>query len=124
MKIRALDAAGDFSFGQGLGSYRRDEAAVEQDLACSLRLRRGECFFAPAAGVDYKNLMEKGRQAQLVQAIGQAVVQVQGVVKVFSVTPTFNPRTRALSTVVTAQSVFSKSFQTQVQDVFGAPPNA
>lgn len=119
MKFRGLDANGDWMFGQGLGSYATKNAAIALDVAARVRLRKGNCFFAPTVGIDYTNLLEKGRIPDLTAAISNAILQTPGVVKINSINVSFNPATRALSLQVNIWTIYTKSYDVNLNNLLG-----
>lgn len=121
MKFRGLDANGDAMFGQGVGSFAQGPAALALDLAARLRSWKGGCFFAPNDGVDYRNLLEKGKLANLELALQNCIMQTPGVVKILKFKFTFNPQTRALRLVCTVQTIYSKAFVMTIDNLTGGP---
>lgn len=119
MKIRGLDANGDWMFGQGVGSYAQNQAAIALDVAMRLRLWYGSCFFAPTSGVDYKNLLGPGQQQNIQTAITSCILQTPGVVKINSIRFKFNALTRALSVSADVQTVFTASFIANINNLIG-----
>ncbi len=111
---------GDWMIGQGIGSYAKDQSAIALDIAARIRLRTGECFFATTAGIDYTNLMEKGRQSDFLTAMSNCIMQTNGVVKINTITVSQNPRTRALSLAYDIQTIFTRSFKATLNNLTGA----
>ena len=125
MKFRGLDGDGDWLLGSGLGSYAQDQAAIALDIAARLRLRKGEVFFAPQAGVDYTNLLQKGQEKNLIAAQQNCVLQTPGVVKIITFPTSFNPTTRASSVgPATVQTIFGQVFLAQLSNLAGGLVNA
>lgn len=124
MKFRGLEANGDWQFGQGLGSYAQNQDALALDIAARLRSWKGGCFFAPTDGVDYKNLLEKGQQANLVLALQNAILQTPGVVKINTFSFKFNPQTRSLSATFQVQTIFTQEFIATIDNITGSPATA
>lgn len=120
MIFRGVDANGNVLFGQGLGSFAAGQAALALDLAARLRSWKGGCFFAPNDGVDYKNLLEKGKEGNLVVALQNAILQTPGVVKINSFNHTFDPQTRALSVTASIWTVYTAAYQLQLDNITGA----
>lgn len=57
MKVRAIDDKGDWVFGLGVQSYKKDLLAVMQLIATHIRSWYLDCFFALEEGIDWKNLL-------------------------------------------------------------------
>lgn len=107
MRIRALDAQGDWVFGQGLQAYRSGEAAIDQDIATALKIFLGECFFATDFGVDWWNLLGgKDRQA-IVLACRTVIAARPGVVRINKVDASLDSRTRRLSITYSVSTQYS-----------------
>lgn len=124
MKFRGIDAGGDWMFGQGVGSYAKDAAALALDIAARLRSWRGGCFFAPTDGVDYTNLLEKGQEKNLETAQGNCIMQTPGVVKLNSLTQSEDRRARTGSLQANVNTVFSRGFNVTIANITGGPPSA
>ena len=57
MRVRALDANGDWVFGAGTSNYKTGLAALEQDIKCACLEVLGDCFWAVRSGIDWLNLL-------------------------------------------------------------------
>lgn len=107
MRIRALDAGGDWVFGQGSQSYRGGEAAIDQDIGTALRVFKGECFFATDFGVDWWNLLGgKDRQA-IVLACREVIADRPGVVRINKVDSALDADTRRLGVTYNVSTIYS-----------------
>lgn len=82
MKIRATDTNGDWTFGKGKSNYRTELEAVAGNIKSRLLSWRGDCFFAPAEGVDYNNFMDKGTKDLLDSDIKRVILQSEGVLRI------------------------------------------
>lgn len=120
MKFRGLDSDGDWMFGQGVGSYAKEQDALALDIAARIKSRKGNCFFAPNDGIDYLNLNEKGRQSDFIRAVSNTIMQTDGVVKINSVTTSTDPVTRRASLTYDVQTIFTSSFVATINDITGA----
>jgi hypothetical protein len=120
MKFRGVDSLGDWQLGQGLGSYAKEQAALAIDIAARVRLRKGECFFSTNSGVDYANLLEKGRQADFESAMNNCILQTDGVVAINSITVTLDRATRTMRMSYDIQTIYSRSFKATLDNLSGA----
>lgn len=112
-------------YGQGLGSYAQNAQAIALDIGMSLRLWKGSAFFAPTAGVDYKNLLQKGQLANMELALHNCVLQVTGVVAIVSMPFNFNAATRALSVGPTVvETIYGKAYLAVINNLLGTPTGA
>lgn len=121
--MRALTPAGDWTFGNGLGDYLQNEAAVEENILTWLQSWVGNCFFALKDGIDWQNLLDVGQKDNLVDSIRANLLQRYGVVGVNEMAVVFNPRTRHISITAKIQTIFSRSFQIELSQIAGVTPN-
>lgn len=83
--IRALDINGDWEFGKGFSSYKRDQKAIILDIETKLNEWKDDCFFAQNSGIDWKTRLSKTNQKTLLDNdIRRLIVSVEGVLKVNS----------------------------------------
>lgn len=120
MKFRGIDADGDWMFGQGIGSYAQANAAIALDIAARVRSRKGNCFFAPNDGVDYTNLMEKGREKQFDAAMSNCIMQTPGVAAINKVTAVHDRRRRTADLTYDIQTIYSRQYVATISNVTGA----
>ena len=120
MKFRGIDSNGDWQYGQGLGSYAKAVDALALDIAARIRSRKGNCFFAVDDGVDYTNLLEKGRQQDFINGMSNAIMQTEGVVKINSISTDLDRDTRAISLTYDIQTIYSRSFNATIDNITGA----
>ena len=111
MIIRKTDANNDWTFGGGLTSYAKDEAAIEQNIKSRVLSWMYDCFFAQLDGIDYANLMQKNRGTMLTKAITYQVASAFGVININSIDAVYDPVTRRLTVNYNIDTVFSNSFQ-------------
>lgn len=119
MKFRGIDANGDWLMGQGVGSYAQDQAALALDIEARIRSWKGGCFFAPDDGIDYTNLLEKGRQNDFIAEMSNAIMQTPEVVKINSVVTNLNPKTRGMSMTYDIQTIYTQSFKATIDNITG-----
>lgn len=97
MRVRALDADDDWSFGKGNQNYLKDADALAQSVKTRLRQWRNNCFFAMDEGVDYANELDIGTQLALDQDIKRTILQTSGVLRISEYTSTLDTTTRELA---------------------------
>lgn len=86
MIIRALDANGDFTFGKGKSSYKKDLAALKQDLKTRLLSWVGDCFFDAGAGVDWNSRLGKRSQLKpLIEEVRTVILKTEGITQVLNI---------------------------------------
>lgn len=121
MIMRALDVNGDWRFGKGLSDYAADELAIELNIKTRLLSWIGDCFFALADGIDWKNRLDVGQRATLENEVRALIGQSYGVVAINSVQSIFDPKTRSIRITYDIQTIFSPSFQRAIQQAAGSP---
>ena len=107
MMIRALDANGDWTFGKGKSSYKRQQLALNQNLKTRLLEWKGDCFFDNEAGVDWKNRLAKADQASpLQEEIRVVILKTDGVAAVDNLDLVFDSISRNLTISYTIQTIY------------------
>lgn len=114
MRVRALTASGDFSFGNGRANFLVDTpAAVAQEVLTTLLLFQGEWFLDITAGVPwFTQVAGVGTIPLYDQTIKDAILNVQGVTGIVNYSSSLNRTMRVLSVSVTIDTLFGA---TQVQ---------
>ena len=83
MRIRSLDASGDWQFGRGLQSYVDGQLAILENVATRLRSWYGDCFFALEDGIDWQNRLGRmGQREALESEILTMILSTDGVLSV------------------------------------------
>jgi len=85
MIIRALDAAGDWTFGMGRQNYLTGPAAIAQDVQTKIQSWLNDTFWAMNFGVDWRNLLGGKDQAAILMQVRTMILKAQGIVKINSV---------------------------------------
>lgn len=115
MIIRKIDpVTRDWNFGKGLASYATAEQAIEENIKTRILSWVGDCFFALADGIDWKNRLDVGQQKNLEDEISALILQSFGVVSVDSVTLNFNPDNRLETVLYNIETIYSPSFEAQI----------
>lgn len=116
MRVRALDGSNDFTFGQGFGSYKRELDALGQNCATRIRSFLGDCFFDTGAGIDWLNLLEKGKQKNLRDAIQSTILTTTGITGINSF-DFFVDEKRELTINYNVATIYSSSYSGTVTNV-------
>lgn len=94
MSFRNLDANGDWTFGVGLNNY----VYFDQEILLNVKTRilsfLGDCFFAPAEGIDWWHLFEYNKQAELENAVMATIADTDGVQSVNQIESYINNKRR------------------------------
>lgn len=115
MKIRALDADGDWVFGQGRGSYLTGLDAIIQDIDTALHIFLGECSWSMTFGVDWFNLIGAKApiaQQNIVLQCREIIATRQGVSKINSVEAVFTNFRRELSVQYNISTIYGQTSNT------------
>lgn len=113
IRVRALDANGDWTFGQGRNNYLTGNLAIGQNIRTRCLSFLGDCFFDQGAGIDWFSYLGGKDQLGLNLAISAAILNTTGVLGLNQVSINLNAPTRVLSVsyqVTTIYSVLSGSF--------------
>lgn len=79
MRIRALDADGDFTFGRGKANYLTDNAAIAQLVNTRVKSFLGDCFYDTQSGIDWFNLLGSKNKIALTLALNATILNTYGV---------------------------------------------
>ncbi len=79
MIIRALDADGDWTFGQGAQNYLGGQSAVALAIKTRLYMFQNDCFFDMDGWIDWFNLLGSDNTAALLFSIRSIISDTQGV---------------------------------------------
>ena len=116
MKFRALDSAGDWSFGKGRQSYTTGDRAVNLNVETALKIFRGEVFWRLEFGVDWWNLLgAKNSAASIILQCRELIVSRYGVARINRVSPNLNRTTRNLNVQYDIRTIFSRSVRGAAQ---------
>jgi hypothetical protein len=111
MRVRALDADGDMTFGRGSGNFLVDTpAAVAQCIVTRLALRQGEWWLDPTAGVAWDTqILGTGTATLRDLAIKEAVLGTPGVLSIDAYASVVDPATRAMSVQMTMTTKYGST---------------
>lgn len=115
MRYRALDADGDYSFGQGPGEFLVDSPeAVGQAAKTRLALWTGEWFLDLLEGTPYATqILGENTKGTYDQAIQERIIETPGVTRITEYASTLQGR--ALSVAATIMTQYGETtIQTQV----------
>ena len=118
MIIRALDANGDITFGQGKQNYLTDQAAIGLNIQTRLKSFLNNCFWAMGAGIDWFTLLGGGNTSMQIKLAATAIIaQSYGVLSVNNLFVSFNPITRETSLQYEAVTIFTSNFQAKLSKI-------
>lgn len=119
MIFRQVTASGDWTFGKGTSNYAQNEAAIDLNIQTAILSWVGDCFFDLQFGIDWTRFLDTGQQTNLQVALQTLILSLYGIVGVESVSAVFDPVTRRLTTRYSVTTIFSRSFQSQVDILVG-----
>lgn len=108
MIFRALDANGDWTFGNGVQNYLTAEDAINADIRTGLRTFLNECFFALNFGVDWWNLLGSKNQQGILLQCRSMIVSRYGVTRINAVNVTLDRTTRKMSLSYNVDTIYSR----------------
>lgn len=116
MRVRAMTASGDMTFGQGSANYLVDSpAAVAQLVLTRLKLWAGEWFLDRSAGVPWMTQVLGTGTSQSSNAAIRAVIQAtEGVLSISNYSNVANTQKRTLAVQVTILTIYSTSILGQI----------
>jgi hypothetical protein len=108
MRVRALSATGDYTFGRGQGNFLvSTPAAVAQLVQTGLMLAQGEWFLDKYAGTPWSSqILGYGTAPTYDMAIRAQILATPGVTAINSYSSNLNAATRQLTVVVGIQTQF------------------
>lgn len=124
MIIRRVDSNNDWTFGHGLSDYAQAEEAVDQNIKSRVLSWVNDCFFALNDGVDWRNRLDVGQQSALRDEVNTIILQSFGVVSINNLLVVFDPNTRNFLVQYDIQTIFSQSFQSQIEQSAGVSVSA
>lgn len=111
---RQLDANHDWTFGKGVQNFAREQQAIALNIDTLLLSWVGDCFFNLQSGVNWKQLLNYGQQANLDAALQSVLSGAYGVVRLVSASVLFNPSTRNVAATYVVDTVYSQSVKNQI----------
>lgn len=99
MRVRALDANGDMTFGRGSANFLvNTPAAVAQLVQTGLELVQSEWFLDKTEGMPWlTDVIGKGTQSLYDLAIQNQILNTQGMVSIENYSSSLDPVTRKLT---------------------------
>jgi hypothetical protein len=103
LRVRALDASGDYTFGRGAGNFLVDSpATVGQCVQTRLNLKQGEWFLDRTAGTPWDTqVLGYGTSALRDNAIKAVVLGTPGVTAIDAYSSNFDAATRMFTVSMT-----------------------
>jgi hypothetical protein len=116
MIIRALDTAGDWTFGQGKQNYLFSWKAINQNIQTRLLEFFNNAFWNMNAGADWPRLLgTPGTKQEIVLTCRAIILQSYGVNAVNSLSMAYLGSTRSISMEFNISTIYTSSFSVQMQ---------
>lgn len=118
MTFRAISADNDWKFGQGAGSYFKNQEAIAANVKTSLLFFLNDCFFAMTTGIDWWNLLgakNPAAEQNILLNTRKVIANCYGVTKIASVRVAFDSLSRSLQVFYTVDTIFSRNVTGFVQ---------
>lgn len=111
MIYRKLDAAGDYTFGQGSGNFYKDQPeAVGQAVKTRLGLIQGEWFLDITEGTPYSSqILGAGMVAKYDRAIQEVILNTPGVIAITEYASQVDPSTRLAQINCTINTTYGQA---------------
>lgn len=119
MIFRNLDSDGDWTYGKGVQNFAREQKAIALNIQTLILSWVGDCFFNLQSGIDWKQLLNYGQQANLNAALQSLLAGAYGVVRLVSADVLFNPTTRNLAASYVVDTVYSQGVRNQINVLEG-----
>lgn len=108
MRYRALDADGDYTFGQGQANFLQNSpSCVAQSVLTRLRLWQGEWFLDKTEGTPWlQQVLGRNTQPVYDLAIRTRVLQTAGVKSIDAYSSSLDAATRSLTVTMTITTIY------------------
>lgn len=111
MRFREVDSNGDWTFGNGIQTYAKEDAALNLNIKTRLNSYVGDSFFDLRAGVDWKNYLSDPRSKDNLEfSIRNVLLDTEGVLRVNSIQSVIDDD-REIQITYNIDTIFSTSFQ-------------
>jgi hypothetical protein len=114
--VRALNANGDWTWGQGQNNYLSGNAQVAQNISTRLNTFLGECFFATNVGLDWFTFLgTPGSINQLAMnlAVTTTIVNTPDVTGIVSLSVNYLSVTRTFNYTYVINTIYGTNFQSE-----------
>ncbi|MGF6878351.1 hypothetical protein [Paraburkholderia sp. MM5477-R1] len=111
MRVRRLDASGDWTFGHGRADYADQSESVAQRVVTRLRSFRGDWFLDLDHGIPWIERMERAGERERLEAdIKRQILGTDGVSAILSFDIAFDGETRHMTVATTLRDIYGNEF--------------
>lgn len=83
MSVRAIDNNGDWTFGQGVGNYIKDDAEIAQNVITRLKSFKNDYFLDTEQNIDWINILgTKNNKDLIITEVRRVISETNGVLRV------------------------------------------
>lgn len=116
MIIRALDTAGDWTFGKGKQNYLSENLAIQQNIQTRLLSFFNDAFWDMESGVDWTRLLgTPGTKEEIVLTCRAVILQSYGVTAMNNISAVYYSNTRNLIISYNINTIYTSNFSVQFQ---------
>ena len=124
MRVRRIDKNGDWTFGQGLHNYAKDNEAVAQNVPTRLRSFRNDWFLDVMANIDWFTILSRrDNEATILAEVRRVCKATYGVQAVLSVSLNDisgkSEQTREANITVSLKTIFGETIHETVGVSYG-----
>jgi len=106
MRVRRIDASGDWQFGRGLSDYAKDDEAIKQNVSTRIKSFKNDWFLDTDAEIDWFDLLgRKGTQEEIKREVERVTLATDGVLQINSLELTRSNRSARIQLEIT--TIFS-----------------
>lgn len=111
MRVRRLDANGDWTFGRGRADYADRSESVAQRVVTRLRSFRGDWFLDLDHGIAWIERMERGNERQqLEDDVKRQILGTDGVERILAFDIAFDGKTRRVTITASLRDIYGNEF--------------
>ncbi|MDN7790435.1 hypothetical protein QZM66_22995 [Burkholderia contaminans] len=115
MRVRRLDANGDWTFGRGRADYADRSESVAQRVTTRLRSFRGDWFLDLDHGLPWIERMERGNERDRLEGdIKRQILGTEGVAQTLAFDTSVDVKTRRMTVVVTIRDIYGDEAEIEV----------
>lgn len=108
MIIRALDGAGDWTFGASRSNYLSANPAIATNIQTNISCFIGNCFFDMNRGIDWFSYLAGSKnQLALELSISAVILNSYGVIGVDQISVSLDNNSRNITVAYNAQTIFT-----------------
>lgn len=116
MKVRAIDANNDWTFGKGKSNYKTGRNACAQNIKTALQCLINDCFFATTEGIDWFNRLGGKNIIQTKLDVAATIIKVPDVTSIEEISANIDVK-RNISIQYAVNSIYGRISNTFTPEV-------